>query len=72
MGTRWNTLDWIAWALVIVGAINWLLIGLFQFDLVGWIFAGAQTDASRIAYTLVGIGGLWQLFGVLNRASAAA
>ena len=47
----------IALTLVIVGAINWLLIGLFDFDLVASIF-GAISAFSRIIYTLVGISGI--------------
>lgn len=43
--------------LVIVGALNWLLIGLFKFDLVAAIF-GTMSAFSRIIYTLVGISGI--------------
>ncbi len=43
--------------LVIVGALNWLLIGLFNFDLVASIF-GSMSTFSRIIYTLVGISGI--------------
>lgn len=50
-------LYYIALTLVIVGAINWLLIGIFEFDLVATIF-GAMSILSRIIYTLVGISGL--------------
>lgn len=50
-------LYYIALTLVIVGAINWLLIGIFEFDLVATIF-GAMSILSRIVYTLVGISGL--------------
>ena len=46
-----------ALTLVIIGAINWLLIGLFNFDLVATIF-GAMSVMSRIIYVLVGIAGL--------------
>ncbi|MEN6414709.1 MAG: DUF378 domain-containing protein [Veillonellales bacterium] len=45
--------------LIIVGALNWLLVGLFQFDLVAAIFGGQQSSFSRIVYSLVGIAGLW-------------
>lgn len=48
----------IALVLVIIGAINWGLIGLFQFDLVATIFGGQGAWLSRIIYTLVGISGL--------------
>lgn len=47
----------IALTLVIVGALNWLLIGLFEFDLVASIF-GSMSAFSRIIYTLVGISGI--------------
>lgn len=51
-------IDKIALALIIIGAINWGLIGLFQFDLVAAIF-GDMSVISRIVYSLVGISGLW-------------
>jgi|SRR5690625_4548643 hypothetical protein len=48
----------IALALVIIGAINWGLIGLFQFDLVATLFGGQEAALSRVVYTLVGISGI--------------
>jgi len=45
--------------LVIIGALNWLLIGLFRFDLVASIFGGQSAVVSRIIYALVGVAGLW-------------
>lgn len=51
-------IDKIALALVIIGAINWGLIGLFSFNLVDILF-GAMSIISRIVYILVGISGLW-------------
>lgn len=59
MGVR--TLDWIALTLVIVGALNWGLIGFFQFDLVAALFGGMQGWFSRLIYALVGIAGLYSL-----------
>lgn len=56
-----NTLRRIALALVIVGAINWGLIGLFNFDLVAFIFNGQQSLLARIVYSLVGISGLYAI-----------
>ncbi|KRG07981.1 DUF378 domain-containing protein [Lederbergia galactosidilytica] len=53
-----RTLKRIALALVIIGAINWGLIGLFQFDLVASIFGGQTAGLSRFVYTLVGLAGL--------------
>ena len=52
-------LDRIALILVIIGAINWGSVGLFQFDIVSWIFGGASSIVSRIIFTLVAIAGLW-------------
>ena len=52
-------LDKISLVLVIVGAINWALIGIFQFDLVAYLFGGQGAMISRIVYTLVGAAGLW-------------
>ena len=52
-------LDKIALALVVIGGINWGLIGIFRFDLGAWIFGGQAAILSRIIYTLVGIAALW-------------
>lgn len=48
----------IALVLVIIGAINWLLVGAFEFDLVATIFGGTTAMLARIVYILVGISGL--------------
>ena len=55
-----KVIDIIALILVIVGAINWGLIGLFGFNLVDTLF-GVASALSRIIYTLVGISGIWCL-----------
>lgn len=62
-------MSFVALTLVIVGAINWLLIGLFQFDLVAAICGGQAAIISRILYVLVGLAGLWALsfYSRLNR-----
>lgn len=52
-----KTLYNIALTLVIVGALNWLLIGLFNFDLVATLF-GTMSILSRIIYSLVGLSGI--------------
>lgn len=52
--------------LVVAGGLNWLLVGLFQFDLVAAIFGGQAAVLSRIVYVLVGLATLWLIF----RASA--
>lgn len=52
-------LDRLALLLLIVGGINWGLIGIFQFDLVAFIFGGQAAIVSRIVYTLVAISAIW-------------
>jgi len=53
-----NGLDWVALILVIIGGLNWGLVGLFKFDLVAAIF-GDMSAISRVIYTLVGIAALY-------------
>ncbi len=53
-----KVLDYTLLALVIIGAINWGLIGLFRFNLVSFLF-GDMSWISRIVYGIVGIGGLY-------------
>lgn len=52
-------LDKLALILVIIGGINWGSIGIFQFDIVAWIFGGQGALVSRIVYTLVGLAAIW-------------
>ena len=52
-------MDRTALTLTIIGALNWALVGIFQFDLVAWIFGGQTAVWSRIIYTIVGIAALW-------------
>jgi uncharacterized membrane protein YuzA (DUF378 family) len=51
-------LHWLALVLVIVGAVNWGLVGLFQFDLVAALFGGQAAPVSRVVYGLVGLAGV--------------
>jgi len=55
------TLDRIALVLVIIGALNWLLVGLFKYDLVAALFGGTASLVSRIIYVVVGLAGLWAI-----------
>ncbi len=60
-----RTMNMITLILVIVGALNWLLVGLFGFDLVAWLFAdgfGTRSMLSNLVYLLVGLSGVWLLF----------
>lgn len=52
-------MDTLALILAIIGAINWGLVGIFQFDLVAWIFGGQTAGFSRVIFTIVGLAGLW-------------
>jgi uncharacterized membrane protein YuzA (DUF378 family) len=47
--------------LVIVGGLNWGLVGLFQFDLVASLFGGQAAPVARLVYVLVGLSALWQI-----------
>lgn len=51
--------DKICLALVIIGSLNWGLVGLFEFDLVAWIFGGGDAILSRIIYTVIALAGIW-------------
>jgi len=61
-------MDRVSLVLVIIGALNWLLVGLFQFDLVASIFGGQASVWARIIYSLVGLAGIWciSFFGKLH------
>lgn len=62
-----SVLDILALVLSIVGCVNWGLVGIFQFDLVAWLF-GAGAVLSRIIYTVIGLAGLWCISFFLRRA----
>ena len=52
-------LDRIALIIAVIGTLNWGAIGLFQVDLVAWIFGGQSAVVSRIIYTIVALAGIW-------------
>jgi uncharacterized membrane protein YuzA (DUF378 family) len=56
--------------LIIIGGINWLLVGLFQFDLVAALFGGQESGLARAVYVLVGLSALWQLVPLTRAFSA--
>ena len=55
-----SALDWIAWILLVVGGLNWGLVGFFSWDLVAALF-GDMTMISRVVYALVGLSALYLL-----------
>ena len=54
-------LDRIALIFVIIGALNWGMIGLFQLDVVAFMFGGPGAILSRVVYTLVALAGIWTI-----------
>jgi uncharacterized membrane protein YuzA (DUF378 family) len=56
-------------ALVIIGGLNWLLVGLFDFDLVAAVFGGQNQTMARVVYVIVGISALWQIMPWLRALS---
>jgi len=64
---KMSALEWVAFILVVVGAINWGLVGLFSFDLVATIF-GDMSVISRIVYVLVGVSAVYLVATVSGKA----
>lgn len=60
-------MDTLSLILIVIGALNWGLIGIFQFDLVASIFGGMSGVVSRIIYTLVGLAGIWGITMLFRR-----
>jgi len=58
--TKANALDWIAMVLVIIGGVNWGLLGLFGFEIIGAIF-GPFSALTRIIYIVVGVAALYMI-----------
>ncbi|MEO1769713.1 MULTISPECIES: DUF378 domain-containing protein [Enterococcus] len=66
-----KTLDYIALGLLIVGGLNWLLVGLFEYDLVAAIAGGPATAFAKIIYVIVGICAIYCLrfFPLISRSA---
>lgn len=62
-----TAIDWVAMTLLIVGGVNWGLVGLFGVDLVAELF-GVMSPVSRIVYVLVGLSALYSIFTVTKMA----
>lgn len=67
-----NVLDRVSLALVIIGAINWGLVGFAQFDLVAALFGGQAAIVSRIVYALVGLAGLYCIRLLLKTSASSS
>jgi uncharacterized membrane protein YuzA (DUF378 family) len=61
-----KSLNVISLILLIVGGLNWLIFGLFQWDLVGGIFGGMDSGIARTVYVIVGIAALYSI-SLLNK-----
>lgn len=55
-------IDWIAFMLVVIGGINWGLVGFFNFNLVDFVFSGGAHFVARIIYALVGLAALYMIY----------
>ncbi len=62
-----NVFDWVALALVVIGGVNWGLIGLFNLDLVSTLF-GVMSVLSRVVYVLVGVSALYTILILSTKA----
>lgn len=62
---KMNVIDWIASLLVIIGGLNWGLVGVFHFNLVAAIF-GPTSTISRVVYILVGLSALWMIYMMIK------
>lgn len=60
-------MDRLAFLLIIAGALNWLLIGLFRFDMIAAIFDGPTSFLSRSAYIIIGLAGVWVVLQLRER-----
>ena len=61
-----KTLNLVTLALVIIGGINWGLVGIAQFDLVAAIFGGQDALLARVVYVLVGLSAIWQILPLVR------
>lgn len=60
-------MDKTALTILIIGGLNWGSIGIFGFDIVGWIFGGQLTAGSRIVFVIVGLAALWCIHMLFDR-----
>jgi uncharacterized membrane protein YuzA (DUF378 family) len=65
-GNHMKTINILTLVLIVIGGINWGLVGLFQFDLVAAIFGGQNAPLSRLVYILVGLSALWQIIPLMQ------
>lgn len=66
-----KTIDIVTLVLLIVGGLNWGLVGAFQFDLVAALFGGQDALLARLVYVVVGVSALWQVVALVRPARHA-
>lgn len=68
---KFNWFDWIVMILIIVGGLNWGLVGFFNYDLVASLFGAGDMEAivPRVIYAVVGLAALYAIFGILPKCS---
>ncbi|MBO4847944.1 MAG: DUF378 domain-containing protein [Clostridia bacterium] len=64
-------MDTLALILIVIGALNWGLVGIFQFDIVAAVCGGMSGVLSRIIYTVVGLAGIWGITMLFRRRNRA-
>ncbi len=69
MEHKTSLIDWIALLLVVVGALNWGLVGLADFNLVTTLF-GDGSLLTRVVYSLVGLSGIWVIYYLIRKLSS--
>ncbi len=65
MKMKMNSLDWAAWVFVVIGAVNWGLVGAFKLDLVMTVF-GTSPVLVQVMYILIGLSGLFTLYKMIT------
>lgn len=68
---KYNAFDWIVMILIVVGGLNWGLVGAFKYDLVAGVLGGGDAMAvlPRVVYVLVGLAALYAVFAILPKGS---
>jgi uncharacterized protein len=65
---KMNAVDWVTWLLVVVGGLNWGLVGFFKYNVVDEVF-GVESGGARVIYALVGLATLYIVYGVVGMMS---
>jgi uncharacterized protein len=61
---KMNAVDWVTWLLVVVGGLNWGLVGFFKYNVVDRVF-GVESGGARVIYALVGLATVYVVYGLM-------